>query len=95
MRKISSISRPLAKINELMTIETLNRLRTQISTLSTSERAALAHEIIASLDGVRDEAAEQAWDDEILRRLAQVEAGQAELLTRDEFRRKVRERMGN
>lgn len=78
-----------------MTIETLNRLRTQISTLSTSERAALAHEIIASLDEVRDEAAEQAWDDEILRRLAQVEAGQAELLTRDEFRRKVRERMGN
>lgn len=89
------------KINERMslgghmTTETLNRLRTQISALSTSERAALAHEIIAGLDGVHDEAAEQAWDDEILRRLAQVEAGQVELLTRDEFRRKMRGRLGN
>lgn len=78
-----------------MTTDTLDRLRSQISTLSTSERAALAHEIIAGLDGGRDEAAEQAWDNEILRRLAQVEAGQAELLTRDEFRRKMRDRMGN
>src|SRR5690606_11907798 len=63
------------KINELMslggsmTTETLNRLRTQILTLSKSERAALAREIIADLDGARDDTVEQAWDDEILRRM--------------------------
>ncbi|OJY97219.1 MAG: hypothetical protein BGP25_12205 [Lysobacterales bacterium 63-13] len=78
-----------------MTAETLNRLRTQILTLSKSERAALAREIIADLDGARDDTVEQAWDDEILRRMAQVETGQAELLTRDELRQRVRSRMGN
>lgn len=78
-----------------MTTETLNQLRTQISTLSKSERAALAHEIITGLDGVRDDAVEHAWDDEIMRRMAQVESGQAELLTRDEFRQHMRSRMGN
>ena len=78
-----------------MTTETMNQLRTQISTLSKPERAALAHEIIAGLDGVRDDAVEQAWDDEIMRRMAQVESGQAELLTRDEFRQQMRSRTGN
>ena len=78
-----------------MTTETLNRLRTQISMLSKPERAALAHEVIAGLDGVRDDAVEQAWDDEIMRHMAQVESGQAELLARDEFRQQMRSRMGN
>lgn len=78
-----------------MTTATLNRLRTQISTLSTSERAALAREIIASLDGTFDEAAGQAWDDEILRRMAQVETGQAELLTRGALREAMRNRLGH
>ena len=78
-----------------MTTETLNQLRTQISTLSKPERAALAREIIAGLDGVRDHAVEHAWDDEIMRRMAQVESGQAELLTRDDFRQKMRSRIGN
>lgn len=78
-----------------MTTETLNRPRTQISTLSKSERAALPHEIIAGLDGVRDDVVERAWDNEIMRRMAQVETGQAELLTRDEIRQEMRSRLGN
>ena len=78
-----------------MTRETLNRLRTQISTLSKSERAALAHEIIADLDGVRDDTVEHAWDDEIMRRMAQVESGQAKLLTRDGFCQQMRGRLGS
>jgi putative addiction module component (TIGR02574 family) len=78
-----------------MTTDKLNRLRIQISTLSKSERAALAHDIIAGLDGVDDDAVEQAWDDERLRRMAQVESGQAELLTRDEFRQQMRSRRGS
>jgi|GEM_PF-7045353 hypothetical protein len=43
-----------------MTTETLDHLRSQISTLSESERAALAREIIMSLDGPRDDSVEQA-----------------------------------
>lgn len=78
-----------------MTKETLNQLRTLISTLSKSERATLAHDIIAGLDGIRDDAVQHAWDDEIMRRMVHVESGQAELLTRDEFRQQMRSRMGS
>ncbi|WP_227369894.1 addiction module protein [Halomonas sp. M20] len=77
-----------------MTIEALDQLRSQIPTLSKSERAALAQELIMSLDGLQDDAIEQAWDDEIMRRIVQVEAGQANFLTRDEFRQKMRSRIG-
>lgn len=77
-----------------MTTETLNQLRSQISTLSESERAALARELIMSLDGPRDESAEQAWHDEIIRRVAKVKSGKATLLSREEFRTKMRARIG-
>ncbi|EHJ91411.1 addiction module protein [Vreelandella boliviensis] len=77
-----------------MTAETLNQLRTQISTLSESERAALAHELIISLDGPQDNAVEQAWNDEIIQRAANVKSGNATLLTREEFRKQMLERIG-
>jgi putative addiction module component (TIGR02574 family) len=65
-----------------------------ISTLSESERAALAHELIMSLDGPRDESVKQAWNDEIVRRVAKVRSGKATLLSRDEFRTRMRESIG-
>ncbi len=77
-----------------MTAETLNQLRSQISTLSESERAALAHELIMSLDGPRDNSVEQAWNDEISQRASKVRSGKATLLTRDEFRKQMLERLG-
>lgn len=77
-----------------MTTETLNHLRFQISTLSESERAALARELIMSLDGPRDDSVEQAWHDEIIRRVAKVKSGKATLLSREEFRTKMRARIG-
>ncbi|MCH8490912.1 MAG: addiction module protein [Oceanicaulis sp.] len=77
-----------------MTTETLNHLRSQISTLSESERAALARELIMSLDGPRDDSVEQAWHDEIIRRVAKVKSGKATLLSREEFRTKMRARIG-
>lgn len=77
-----------------MTTETLNHLRSQISTLSESERAALARELIMSLDGPRDDSVEQAWHDEIIRRVAKVKSGKATLLNREEFRTKMRARIG-
>ncbi|MCB1677398.1 MAG: addiction module protein [Halioglobus sp.] len=77
-----------------MTTETLDHLRSQISTLSQSERAALAHELIMSLDGPSDDSVEQAWNDEIVRRVSKVKSGNATLLSREEFRSKMRARLG-
>lgn len=77
-----------------MTIETLDQLRSQISTLSESERATLARELIMSLDGPRDDSVEQAWNDEIVRRVSKVKSGKATLLSREEFRSKMRARLG-
>ena len=77
-----------------MTTKTLDHLRSQISTLSESERAALARELIMSLDGPRDDSVEQAWNDEIVRRMSKVRSGKATLLSREEFRSKMRARLG-
>lgn len=76
-----------------MTTNTLNYLRSQISTLSEPERAALARELIMSLDGPRDDSVEQAWNDEIIRRVSKVKSGQATLLSREEFRTKMQARL--
>jgi hypothetical protein len=40
-----------------------------------------------------DEDAEQAWVTEIIRRIAQIDAGTAELIDRDELRRRMLARM--
>lgn len=77
-----------------MTTETLNHLRSQISTLSESERAALARELIMSLDGPRNDSVEQAWNDEVIRRVTDIKSGRATLLSRDEFQTKMRARIG-
>ena len=77
-----------------MTTKTLDHLRSQISTLSESERAALARELIMSLDGPRDNSVDQAWNDEIVRRVSKVKSGKATLLSREEFRSKMRARLG-
>ncbi|OLO12742.1 hypothetical protein BTW10_04680 [Chromohalobacter japonicus] len=77
-----------------MNTQTLDHLRSQISTLSESERATLARELIMSLDGPRDDSVEQAWNDEIVRRVSRVKSGEATLIDREEFRSKMRARLG-
>jgi len=77
-----------------MSAKALNHLRSQISTLTEPERARLARELIVSLDGPSEDAVEQAWNDEIQRRISRVKDGSARLLTRDEFRQKMRAKTG-
>ena len=60
----------------------LERLRSELLALSESDRAELAHDLIQSLDAPRDTGVEDAWDREILRRIAEVDMGQAEFLDR-------------
>ena len=72
---------------------TLEKVRSEALSLSEPERAELAHSLVASLDGPADPGAEQAWDAEIQRRLSEIDAGTAQLIDREEFRRRMRERM--
>ena len=76
-----------------MTNPTLADLRTSVLRLPESERAELAHDLVASLDGNADADALDHWDAELLRRLAEVESGTADLLSREEFRARIRERL--
>lgn len=76
-----------------MATKPLERLRSEILALSETERAELAHELIKSLDAPRDTGVAEAWDQEILRRIAEVDDGQAKLLNRTEFRRRMRAKL--
>ncbi|MEO8717284.1 MAG: addiction module protein [Burkholderiales bacterium] len=69
---------------------TLEKLRSEALRLPEGERAELAHSLVRSLDGPSDEDAASAWDAEIQRRLAEIDAGTAELVDREELRRRMR-----
>lgn len=60
--------------------------------LSPTERADVAEQLLASLDEALDSDVEKAWQEEIQRRLQQVERGEVELMDSDtvmaELRRK-------
>ncbi len=78
-----------------MSTEALELLRLQVLTLPEQERAELAHDLIQSLDVPSDEGVEEAWEREILRRIDQIESGQAKLLNRAEFKRKMKVSIAN
>jgi putative addiction module component (TIGR02574 family) len=58
------------------------------------ERADLVHALMQSLDEDGDTDAAQAWDTEILRRLAAMDAGTVRLVDRSELRRRMNARIG-
>ncbi len=72
---------------------TLEKVRSEALSPSEAERAELAHNLVASLDGPADPDVETAWDAEILRRLAEIDSGTANLIDREEFSRRMRARM--
>ena len=57
--------------------------------LDDDARAELAAELVASLDGPADPDAESAWDAEIERRIAAIEAGTIPLEPWDHVRRRI------
>ena len=57
--------------------------------LDTRERAEIAAQLIASLDGEPDEDVEAAWAAEVDRRIEQVEAGRAKLVPWDDVERRI------
>lgn len=78
-----------------MATETLRKLCSEALMLPETERAELAHELVKSLDAPADTDVADAWDKEILRRLAEIDSGTAELIDRDEFRRRMQARLGS
>jgi putative addiction module component (TIGR02574 family) len=76
-----------------MSSETLEKLRSEALRLPETERAELAHELVKSLDAPADADAAEAWEKELLRRLAAVDGGTAKLIDRDELRDRMRARM--
>lgn len=71
----------------------MEQVRSEALRLSEAERADLARSLVSSLDGPADADAESAWDAEILRRLAEIDAGSAKLIDREELRRRMRARL--
>ena len=76
-----------------MNRQVFQRLRSELLDLPVADRASIAHDLVTSLDGPADGSAASAWDAEILRRLDEVESGSARTIDREEFKRRMRERL--
>ena len=76
-----------------MTSATLKHALDLALELPAEERAALAHDLLASLDGPPDADAAQAWEAEIAMRLDELESGQAKTVSAEEALRRIDERL--
>lgn len=57
--------------------ETVNSWLSQLATLPANDRAEIAYQLLHSLDGEADPGWEDAWADELDRRTAMIQNGQA------------------
>jgi putative addiction module component (TIGR02574 family) len=62
--------------------------------LSPDERAALARELLASLDGEHDPGVDEAWAAEITRRAERFRAGESKGIPWEEVKASLREQFG-
>ena len=69
-------------------------IRSKALMLPEAERSELALALITSLNAPADANADEEWDKEILRRLAEIDAGTARRIDRDEFQRRIQGRFG-
>lgn len=58
--------------------------------LTACERAEMAEQLIASLDEEPDSDVEQAWQEEVRRRLQQIERGEVKAIPWEEVQRRLR-----
>lgn len=75
---------------------TLKDLEAQALQLTPRERSELAHRLIVSLEGPEQDSPEsvaRAWDEEIARRVADMDAGRTTWTPADEAMRRIRERI--
>jgi len=76
-----------------MSAKLLDDIRHDAMSLPLGERAELARDLIASLDGPPDMDARNEWDKEICRRVNEIRSGQAILLEPDEVLSRIRARL--
>ncbi len=69
---------------------TLDTVLQDALTLNDRERAKLAARLLDSLDPERDDAVDAAWDAEIARRVAALDAGTAKLVPWSQVREELR-----
>lgn len=72
--------------------ETVERIKAQVGTLTVTERADLAYFLLNSLEPATEDGVEEAWRDEIARRVAQVREGQAKGRSAEDVLAELRER---
>ena len=60
--------------------------------LTANERAEVAEQLLASLDEVPDTDLEQAWQEEIQRRIQQIDRGEVELIDSDTVMAELRKK---
>jgi len=75
-----------------MTQQALDLLQKALS-LAEEERADLACSLMESLDAAVEEGAQSAWDEEISRRVTELDSGKAKTVPWDEVRRKISSRL--
>ncbi|MDF1622680.1 MAG: addiction module protein [Pseudohongiella nitratireducens] len=87
-----TITALLFLVNTMDTAQ-LESITNAAMTLSERERAKLAHDLVASLDGPADISVAEAWDSEICRRINDIESGKTELMDADEAIARARARI--
>lgn len=76
-----------------MTTAQLETVRTEALALSETERARLASDLVASLDGPEDPGLATAWDIEICRRINEIESDPAQILEPEQVLTQARQRI--
>lgn len=72
-----------------------NDLLKKALALPPEDRAALAGSLIDSLDAPSDASVEEAWNDEIARRVREINTGQAKTVPWTEIRRRISAKLGD
>jgi len=83
---------PFSGYNVVMTQLALELLHKALA-LPEEERTALVRSLIESLEGASDEGVERAWDDEIARRIADLDSGKAKTVSWEEIRQRISARL--
>ena len=77
-----------------MTQQALELLQKAL-TLPEQERSALIRSLIESLEEVSEQGAELAWDEEIGRRIAELDSGKAKTVSWEEIRQRISARLAH
>ncbi len=73
----------------------VSKLLEQALALSVEEQEALAASLISNLDGKVDEGVQAAWEDEIAKRIADLDSGKAKTVPWAEVRRRNLAKLSN